>query len=300
MTPPRDPDDVASALLDGTLDADQLAAARRDPEVMARVAAFTALRDAIADPAPAPNPVARDRAIAAALDAFDDESAGPALAPSRVATPTSIERNTGVHRRRYRAAPWLGAAAAVLLVVAGLSWLAATSDDQQDTATSDQATAEGADESTEGGAADAGAGASEPDATVPAPSATSDVDLGEVASADALADRVRDELAQRVAEDAGTPEDGEGRDDDGTGDTAAGGAEAQVRLSPQLEAVGCGSPRDAALLAAVPADAPVLLQGRASLAGTAVDVWVIDAAGGRRVIAVDQSCAIVADEAIDG
>ena len=38
MTAPRDPDDLASALLDGRLTDDEAAAARRDPAVAARLA----------------------------------------------------------------------------------------------------------------------------------------------------------------------------------------------------------------------------------------------------------------------
>ncbi|MGH6693611.1 MAG: hypothetical protein ACREF4_23330, partial [Gammaproteobacteria bacterium] len=49
MTAPRDPDDLASALLDGLLTDDEAASARRDPAVAARLAELAAVREVVAE-----------------------------------------------------------------------------------------------------------------------------------------------------------------------------------------------------------------------------------------------------------
>jgi len=121
MTTPRDTDDLASALLDGLLTDDEAAAARRDPAVAARLAALAAVREEVGRPPARPDPVARERGLAAALAAFDagdvaderravTESVGAAVSPrgrgrtglqpatSRTGTPW---RAHGSARRRW-------------------------------------------------------------------------------------------------------------------------------------------------------------------------------------------------------
>lgn len=117
---PLDPlDDVASAVLDGTATADEVARAGRDPELAARVERLGAARDALrathaAGLARGVDEARREAAITAALAAYDDETttvAPPAAAPTPMAAVARRRLGTAVPR------PWLvGIAAAVALL----------------------------------------------------------------------------------------------------------------------------------------------------------------------------------------
>lgn len=283
MTPddPRDPrpgdddvppslDELASALLDGELSDADADAARARPGVVARAAAMEDARRALRD-LPVPPHAGRDRAVAAALAAFDDEVPGDAAGspPAPLGAPA---------RRAQR---WLAAAAAAaaLAGLAGLAVATAGDGDDHDTAGSaaDEATAgDGDDASGEGGAA--------PDQTAAeeAPGAGAESheqlaagdagDLGSFASADALVDRVTALLAQ----------------DDGAGPVPPvdpdGGADAAFRQA-------CTDDPPAPLAGAL----ATVLGGRAVVDQQPVDVWVVDTAGGRRVVAIDDTCTTVVD-----
>jgi hypothetical protein len=71
MNAPPPLDDIASALIDGLLTADEAAAARRDPAVVVRAAQMQAARDLVRQVPPV-EAGAGDRALAAALGAFDE------------------------------------------------------------------------------------------------------------------------------------------------------------------------------------------------------------------------------------
>jgi hypothetical protein len=293
MTAPRDLDDLASALLDGLLTDDEAASARRDPAVAARLAELAAVREMVGRPPAGPDPAARERGLSAALAAYDAAdadaepvrgAAGPAGRGRAAARPATSRADTpwrahGSARRR-----WL-TAAAVMLVVVGLGALASnwdTGGDDADTATQAGVTEESSNEGeASDAAADDGGGATE-ETAAPGDDLSAIVDLGDVDSSEALADRARSILAQRPA---GPPAAASG-DEAEEGQRAGGDAD----FLPSA----CGADAESELLPAAPGR--VVLQGRATVDGEPVDVWVLDADGEERLVAVDASCAVVVDQ----
>jgi hypothetical protein len=293
MTAPRDLDDLACALLDGLLTDDEAASARRDPAVAARLAELAAVREMVGRPPAGPDPAARERGLSAALAAYDAAdadaepvrgAAGPAGRGRAAARPATSRADTpwraqGSARRR-----WL-TAAAVMLVVVGLGALASnwdTGGDDADTATQAGVTEESSNEGeASDAAADDGGGATE-ETAAPGDDLSAIVDLGDVDSSEALADRARSILAQRPA---GPPAAASG-DEAEEGQRAGGDAD----FLPSA----CGADAESELLPAAPGR--VVLQGRATVDGEPVDVWVLDADGEERLVAVDASCAVVVDQ----
>jgi hypothetical protein len=272
MTDPHDRrDDLASGLLDGTLPDEAAAAARRDPAVVARVAELAAARDQLRQ-MPPHDPVARDRAVAAALAAFD-----PAGERDRFADLAAAR-----HRRAARATRWLGAAAAAVAVVAAVAGLAVMASDgtDEDQATSSvsedagdqEASRESADESTgDGGAGeDSGAASRAPEATL-----SVEGYLGTFDDGAALVDRVAADLRSGSSADLDAPD-------------------APESLVPP-SGVGCPE----ASLPPAAQRAGAWLGGTATVAGTPVDVWLVpdpDAGGGLRIVAVTPACDAVVDQ----
>jgi hypothetical protein len=299
MTAPRDLDDLASALLDGLLSDDEAASARRDPAVLARLAELAAVRDAVGRPPAGPDPAARERCVAAALAAYDAGDAAGAAGEHKEADEPAAAAVSARGRGRTAAraptprtdAPWLAhgrarqrwlTAAAVILVVVGLGVLArnwGTGSDDTNTAAEEVS----GDSSDEGGAGD---GAGE-DAGTAESTAGGDlgviVDLGDVDSAEALADRARSSLAGRLAGAPAEAPGGEDAEGEAAGDQAG------------LLTEGCGDGTDADDLLSA-GSARVVLQARATLDGEPVDVLVLDAGGEQRVVAVNASCAVVVDQ----
>lgn len=294
------PDELASALVDGLLPPDAAEAARRRPDVTARVAAIDAARSALRD-VPPPDPAARERAVAAALDAFDRDEAdarrGAATGtPGRPASHTperppvadlSARRQGG---SRGRALPrWLGAAAAIALLagVVGLALAGSNgSDDTDDAAMSADESSGVEDRGGSGSAApdgDDGAGESdlgaEESAEAPTSAAAPDelLEAGHLGTFAAPADLV-DELATRVGRQTADilpeAETGEGGDD-----TSA------AMLCAADPSVALGDPGSVAQV-----------HGTAVVDGRDVDVWVVATPEGRRVVAVDGECDVVVDQ----
>jgi hypothetical protein len=291
MTDPRDPDDLASALLDGLLTDDEAAVARRDPAVAARLAKLAAVRDAVRGPPHGPDPAARERGVAAALAAYDspdeaDRPGGAAVGMQRggraarpaASRPVTPWRPHGSAQRR-----WL-TAAAVVLVVVGLGVLARNWDRVGD----DDASTDAADvQSSEGGESNAAAdqGAGDDDETAPPGDGSGAiVDLGDVDSPAALTERARVILAGRFSDASGGAPAGEAESGQGT-PSASGASAAACADEAQAERLAAGSER-------------VALRGRATLDGEPVDVWVIGASGEERVVGVDASCTIVVDQSL--
>jgi hypothetical protein len=297
MTAPRDLDELASALLDGLLTDDEAAAAKRDPAVAARLAELTAVRDAVRQTPAGPDPVARERGLAAALAAFDagdggeqpgtGASAGTTVSPlgrRRSATrPAAAHRGTTRRPRGTAGRRWLTAAAIVLAVVGvvGLSVLATnwdTGSDDGDTAASssdeDRRSDNATQEQPESGTAE--------ESAPPSVAQGGIVDLGDVDSPEALAERARSARPDGSPGALGQASDGE--------DAAEGGG--GVRLARQ-----CADAPAAEQLPA--AGETIVLEARATLDGDRVDVWVLAANGKERVVAVDATCAIVIDEPLD-
>ncbi|MGH9230247.1 MAG: hypothetical protein ACRD07_16255, partial [Acidimicrobiales bacterium] len=219
--------------------------------------------------------------VRAAVSPLGRARAAARLATSRAGTP---ERTRATARRR-----WL-AAAAVMLAFVGLGVVASNwdtgSDDTATLAGQEGGTDEGSDE---GGASDAAAeaddsGASE-ETTAPGDGLEVIVDLGDVDSSDALADRARSILADGFASPLA---EGSGREAEAEqGDAgAAGFPPAACRDDAQDERLPAAPER-------------VLLQGRATLDGEPVDVWVLDVDGEQRLVAVDASCSVVVDQPLE-
>jgi hypothetical protein len=296
MTAPHDPDDLASALLDGLLTDDEAGAARRDPAVAARLAELAEVREAVGRRPAELDPAARERGLAAALAAYDaadgttgegepDEAVGGAvtpLGPARAAASPGASGTATPWRPHGRARRrWL-TAAAVMLVVVGLGALASnwdTGGDSPDSANQEAATDRSSNEAGAGDSASEGAGTDE--STPYGGESSSTVDLGDVDSSDALADRVRTILAERLASREAEASGGDIEAQQGA-DGGAGGLP-----------VTCTDAADSEPLSAVPDR--VVLAGHATLDAEPVDVWVLDMEGEQRLIAVDGSCAVVVD-----
>jgi hypothetical protein len=327
MTAPHrpDPDDLASALLDGLLDAAEAEAAQRDPAVVARVAALAAARDALGTPPPPPDAAGRERAISAALAAFDAETsaadddatatdARPSAAPRTFEHATPLSRRASVraggrgHGRRGAPsehwARWLGAAAAVVLVVAGVSLLArGDGSGDEETATEDTSSDGGGGSETEASAEaddDAArdeAGESEDESTDGQLASGEVLDLGAAESPDALADRARSRLAaERGLADVPATEP-EAAEAPGTTD-AVPGNEGQDGAAAERASEPLACPTGEATATA--RGGSVDLRARARLDGQPVEVWVIDVGGSLTVLAVDSDCAVILDRPLPG
>lgn len=295
----RDPDQLASDLADGLLPPDEAARLRADPAVAARVARIEALRSALRSTPPVPPPPgALDRMVAVAVDAASSPgSASSSFGQPGVASgprPLQAVRPPVHHApptpRARSVAPWLAAAAAVLvgLAMAGLLVRGgSSSDDDMATSAQDSAGEESADESGDVGAA---GGSGSPDSQESdEPSATSgprspgdgeddgtdagdDVgvlssDLGAVASATELADQVR---ADRAA---------------GTGEVPPTPSEMQGASCPALRPAGD------------PARGSATYFAQAEYQGQPVVVHVYETGAGARLVATDASCLTLVDVA---
>jgi hypothetical protein len=280
MTAPRDPDELASALLDGLLTDDEAAAAKRDPAVAARVTELAAVREAVGRPPAGPGPVARERGLAAALAAFE---AGDEAGEQRGTGTSAGTTVSPLGRRRPAGRGWLTAAAIVLAVVGvvGLGVLASnwdTGSDDGDTAGSSSDDAGRSDttlEEPESGTAE--------ESAPPSVASGGIVDLGDVDSPEALAERARSAGADGAPTALGQASGGEDAADEGGGGVPLAGQCADAAAAGWLPATG----------------ETIVLEARATLDGDRVDVWVLVADGKERVVAVDASCAIVVDEPLD-
>jgi len=261
-------DELASALLDGALPAGEADAARRDPAVAARAAEMAAARDRVRDVPPLPAS-AGDDALAAALGAYDET----------VVTSLAARRPSSGRRGAPR---WLGAAAALILVVGVIAGLAALgrSGSHGDRSSNTAAASGGSAEESPGAAGSSGAdheSATRPQATVPA--GVGDLgDLGEAPSAQALARRVAPLPA--VAADSGELT------------SAAPQSTTRADKSAELSLAGCAA-GDATRGRS---GGTVVSHGRARAGGVPVDVWIVRAGDQTRVVVLDADCRIAADE----
>ena len=204
MTAPRDPDDLASALLDGLLTDDEATVAQGDPAVVARLAELTAVREAVRRPPAGPDPVARERGVAAALAAFEAGETPPSNAapahPWGARSPPEPRGGLGARRAAAgsRPPPCRG------LAVVGLGVLASNWDTGSDNADN----APGGDHRRQrrrwrwvGQRNGRGArGRDRRAGRRPDVAPGGIVDLGEVDSSEALAERARSALASGVPE----------------------------------------------------------------------------------------------------
>ena len=171
-----------------------------------------------------------------------------------------------------KGAVWLIAAAcAASLAVAGCG------DDEEEPSGGGGASTE---ESSGGGEAPEATADSGADRSVAEDMDEATVDLGAFDSADALADEVGSVLARTESDGAspGAPAAGE------TSSTLEGTDSDLTAACPSALAAASAGP-----------DATTVLRGRALVAGVAVDVWVVETPGSRRLVAVDGACGIVTD-----
>ena len=277
MTTDDDRTDLASALLDGTLPDEAAAAARRDPAVMARLAEMEQARDRLRD-VPPPRIEGRDAALAAALAAFDTAADEP------VSPVSDLQARRHARGKRRQAPRWLGAAAAVALVVAGVGVVAALSlrgsgsnDNQASVTAADEAPSEAGGDSSSSAESDQGLSAA------PAPSVATTIaptQLGDLGSFSSTAD-----LVARVRQDAGSF------------GSAAGTAGAELDAPERASSFGCAT-----------GDLPDVLQdqsttvvasGDARVDGAPVTVWVVDTPTGRRAVVLDAGCRTVVDRPLE-
>jgi hypothetical protein len=262
-------DELASALLDGALPADEADAARRDPAVAARAAEMAAARDRVRDVPPLPAG-AGDDALAAALGAYDD------------AAVTSLAGRRSSSSGRRRGAPrWLGAAAALILVAGVVAGLAALGrSDRQGDSSSDVASAGGGGSAEKAQGSGSSGSATQPQPTIPeGVSNLGDLgDLGDAPSPEALARRV-----------AALPE---ASADSGQLTNAAPQSTTGDDNMSRQSLVGC-SPDDATRGRP---GATVSAHGRARAGGRPVDVWIVRDGDQTRVVVLDAGCRITADE----
>jgi hypothetical protein len=260
-------DELASALLDGALPADEADAARRDPAVAARAAEMAAARDRVRDVPPLPAG-AGDDALAAALGAYGDAAV----------TSLAGRRSSSSSGRRRGAPRWLGAAAALILVAGVVAGLAALGrSDRQGDSSNDVASASGGGSAEKAQGSGSSRSATQPQPTIP--EGVSDLgDLGDAPSAQELARRV----APLPAASA----------DSGQLTNAAPQSTTGADHTSGRSLVGC-SPDDATRGRA---GATVSAHGRARAGGRPVDVWIVRDGDQTRVVVLDAGCRIAADE----
>lgn len=298
MTSPPDHSELASALLDGALPADEAARAAADPEVGALADEFRNLRSEMQDLPPAPD-IGRAGAVAAAVEAAHAEAA----AATAASTSPRFSPPPQPPGRQNR--PWLvalaGAAASVVLVLLAVGVVTTLGDKDNDadvTAAADSDDAEHGNDAAPGAADDSGAAEEAEGGS--AGDGTADSDAGEIAD-ESL--NPEDEMA----EEPSAPQ-GAGVIDLGSFDDVS---ELAVAVRDEASSERTTSGTDSAEGSAREGDCPAYSaagdprHGDPGFAATAVldgvNVWVhlYPLSGDEgRLIATDSACATVADRAI--
>lgn len=274
-------DDAAvSAALDAEATADELAHLRACARCRAAVDRLRAVSEVVAAPVVI-DTEAREAAIDAAIAAYrpvGDRPPGPAAAPV-----TPLARRRGWRDRAT--APWLGIAAALLLVVLAVPLLRGNDVRDEETSAADRATSEGA-----GAAADSSIEESEDDAPA------TPVDVGDLGALEREADLrpVIDEALgpAREEEDAVQPEQGADEDQaatrsqEGVESGAAGGSEeGSTAAAPADEGPQPGNGAcEGAVRAALPEAGPLLLTGSATVEGAPALVYGFSGPGERATV----------------
>jgi len=287
--PPRDPDQLASDLVDGLLPPDEAARLRGAPEIAARVARIEQLRGALRA-VPPPPPGAADRMVAAAVAAA--RAAGVPQAPPGpggpaprhlLPVPPAFPRPQP-QPSRGSGRPWLAAAAAVIfagLVTAGLVASSGGHDDQ-DSAGESSADAPVASSEEDRAGADAGAGddsSMDDGSTEAAPGelapTTPPAQLGSFDDAEALAAGVAgDRMRTTASEEQGGP--------------ATSASVDSAAACPGLEPAGDVARGTASYVADAVFD------------GEVVKVHLYESGGTTRLVATTLDCVDVVDVPFDG
>jgi hypothetical protein len=120
----NDRDELVSAYLDGEATPDEVALVESDPVLRAEADALRQLTDQLASELPAPPAALRHQHLDTALAAFDElavagaDSSGPVIELEQRRAQASARSEARAHRAQLPS--WLGAAAAVILVVGGI------------------------------------------------------------------------------------------------------------------------------------------------------------------------------------
>jgi hypothetical protein len=291
-------EEAVSAALDDEATADELAHLRACARCRAAVDRLRAASDAVAAPV-AIDAEAREAAIGAAIAAFQPVSQRPSRATSGPVTQLP-HRDRGSWRRRA-AAPWLGIAAALLLVVLALPLLRGSDEEGLETSASDGATSERA-EAGGGSSGDDAAGGTDAEAGAP-------VDVGDVGALERGADlrpvidAALGPAGEEEAVDEARPEGGQGEasadaeDDVGSGPadgseegsvaTTTAGTPAPIAEAPVTAEEGSQPGEgdcEAAVRAALPEAGPLLLVGSATVDGGAALVYGFAGSGDRETV----------------
>jgi hypothetical protein len=265
--PPRDPDDVASDVVDGLLPPDEAAAAQRDPAVTQRVRRILEARDALRSTPPV-DADAAERAIAAAVDALD-----PMGTPAGTA---DQDRATSPLSPSLRSIDSTGMGSETSEDTAASGAQAESSEPDQ---AGEESTAEGGGA---GAAPDAGDGASSAtegqsrtrsDAPVP--------QLGAVRDADELAARVTPSVDDSLDRSPQQPD--------------AGAPAADESAESLGETASC----DGLTATGDPSRGVSVFVADAVLDGTPVRVHVYRSGGQPQLVATDDACTTVVDVPLD-
>lgn len=222
-TDPADDDLLASLYLDGEATAAERATVDADPALLARVRAFEAMADDLAD-LPPPVGLAQVQ-ISAALDLFDQQrAAATSAAATTLTSPQGGVASLDERRARKQSwgiPTWLTAAAALALVVGGLGFASTLGDGDEDVASVDTAT-ESADETFASGAS---RNVEDSD-----PLAAADDDATEAAAADD--DAMEEEAAMDESAEDETMADTQELTEQATADSGDAGDVGETALSP--------------------------------------------------------------------
>ncbi|MCP4228079.1 MAG: hypothetical protein GY773_32425 [Actinomycetia bacterium] len=136
----NDFDALVSAYIDGQATPEEVALIEGDPVLRAEAEALAVVIDRVAYELPVPPPGLRQAQIGTALAAFDQlapvsEEAPPAGAVlGDLATHRAGRRRTALPQHRGGVPAWLGAAAAMLVAVAGIGWVVQAGDSDDESA----------------------------------------------------------------------------------------------------------------------------------------------------------------------
>jgi hypothetical protein len=284
---PRDPDQLASDLVDGLLPPGDAARLGADPQVAAHVARIEAVRSALRGSPPPPPPAgAIDRMVAAAVHAGPGSGAGSGPRHLQAVPPTPRHGAPPAPPGRS-ARPWLAAAAAVAvgLAMAGLLSQGGGSDsDSSDMATSAGDAEESAEHSDDEAAEAGGSGS----------------DLG---SGDASPEAP----AESTDETGAGPRDGEAAVDAPLS-AYVGSADSPEELADLVRAQRAVTPDSPPVVGQTDADACPGLRPEGDVSrgvaaysadaeyqGTPVVVHVYESDGGEQLVATDGSCTDLVD-----
>jgi len=276
--PAPDPDELASALVDGLLSPEEAARARQDPAVSRRVEEIMRVRSML-QTTPPPAPGAADRAVAAAMAAFDRPAHHLRAVDALPGRPAAARPSVRV--RAARNAGWLAAAAAVVVVLLAAIGLLGTLGDQagDDSAASSGGDAKVSDEAPaapqQHGDDDSG-NERNTEAEAGSGSAAAPLSINDLGSVN-----TEDELRRRVADSSSVAERS------GAAPTAPAAGD-EVLDSAGEACPGLTDGGD-------PARGTAIFVGRAIYKDQPVVVHVYDRNGQQRLVATTQACSNLVD-----